>query len=131
MGGCESERAKITITVSLPNEIAGSLTNKPLYYPVATLIDDQVTVTGAGTITNPKVYIATGFQAGDALVYAGTLPSGITQVYNSATGSLNFTGSGTSATWQTIFRGVTFTSTHKHRRSFINFLIVSGEFHDQ
>ncbi len=91
---------------------------------MAAAIDDQIVISGSGTITNPKVSIASGFQTGDVLAFSGVLPGGITQSYNSTTGSLSFTGSGNSATWQAIFRAITFTTTSGNTADrVINFLI--------
>lgn len=124
LDGCESERTKIIVTVTLPNEISGASTNKASYFPVDVVIDDQIVISGSGTITNPKVSIASGFQAGDVLAYSGALPGGITKTYNSTTGSLSFTGSGNAATWQAIFRAITFTSASVNTADrVINFMI--------
>lgn len=111
LNGCESERAKISITVNPPSEISGSLTSKPAWFAGETIIDETISVKGAGIITNPKVYIATGFQNGDVLSYTGALPDGITQGFDESTGSLSFTGSGDSETWQEIFSAVKFSTT--------------------
>jgi len=107
---CESARAKITVTVNPSNEIAGSSTVKKAYYKQASIVDDQITVTGK-EITNARVYIQTGFQANADVLSVGTLPSGVTSAYNPATGSLIFTGTATADQWQSIFRSIKFSST--------------------
>ena len=109
--GCESERAKITVSVSPPNEISGTLTSKSAFYQLTSSVDSLVEVTGDADITNARVYIKSGFQSGDKLVNMATLPSGISSSYNSSTGSLSFTGTATSAEWQEIFRNVGFLTT--------------------
>ncbi|MCC9168689.1 Ig-like domain-containing protein [Pontibacter harenae] len=110
LNGCESARAKITVTVNPTNEIAGTSTDKKAYYKQASIVDDQITVTGK-EVTNARVYIQTGFQANADMLSVGTLPSGVTAAYNSATGSLTFTGTATAEQWQSIFRSVKFSST--------------------
>ena len=109
-----------TQVAPVPNKIAGSLTNRKASFTKATVIDDQVTVTGVERITDARVYIETGFQPGDLINFPGTLPAGVTQSYDAATGGLSFTGTATSAQWQAIFRQVTFltTSPDKADRTF-------------
>lgn len=125
---CESPRARVTITVNPPNEISGSTTNKPAWFMAATVIDDAIAISGEGTISNPKVYIASGFKSGDVLGYSGTLPDGIMHSFNKTTGALQFTGSANGETWQTILRAVTFstTATNSSDRA-INFIIADME----
>lgn len=108
---CESPRAKVTITINPPNEISGSETNKPAWFATTTIVDEAITISGEGTITDPKAYIGIGFANGDVLAYSGTLPDGITLSFDNATGSLQFTGSGNAETWQSILRGLTFMTT--------------------
>lgn len=77
----------------------------------ATYVDNALTLYSSGSITNFSVTISTNFKTGDVLSYTGALPSGVTASYNSATGVLSFTGTATSAQWQTLLRTVKFNST--------------------
>jgi large repetitive protein len=102
------------------NKIAGTTASKKSGFFTATTIDDQVTVTGTQNITDARVYIESGFQPGDNISVAGTLPAGITASYNANTGALTFTGTATSAQWQEVFRTVQFNtnSTNTGDRTF-------------
>ncbi len=91
---------------SISSENAG--TAGALNFPTASVIDDQVTISGSENITNPKVYIDGGFQSGDFLAFPGSLPGGVTVAYNTASGALSFTGTATPAQWQAVFRQITF-----------------------
>ncbi|MEN7547291.1 cadherin domain-containing protein [Rapidithrix thailandica] len=123
--GCESERAKITVTVHPPNEINGSDTPKAAFFPLTSIVDSQIEVTGLADITDAMVYIKSGFQTGDILTHIGTLPNGITSDYNAETGTLIFKGTGNSTEWQEIFRKVVFatSSTNTDNRE-ISFLLT-------
>ncbi len=79
-------------------------------FSVPTVVDDQVSVSGTTDITNTRVYIDAGFQAGDILS-SGILPNGITSSYDPATGALTFSGTVNPSQWQAIFRSVTFRTT--------------------
>lgn len=76
----------------------------------AIAVDEALTITGNGTIDGARVSISSNFATGDVLSY-GTLPSGITGSYNSATGVLTFTGNATPASYQALLRTVNFKST--------------------
>ena len=112
--------ALTTQLAPLPNKMAGSTTSRKASFVKATVIDNQITVTGEETITDARVYIESGFKPGDQINFSGTLPAGLQQTYDVDTGTLRFTGTGTSAQWQEIFRAVTFitTSTDKANRTF-------------
>lgn len=90
-------------------------THAALSFQTATVIDDQITITGSDNITNPKVYIDGGFQSGDVLAFSGTLPSGVSTSYNSSTGALSFSGTATPSQWQAVFRQVTFRTTSSNK----------------
>jgi hypothetical protein len=75
------------------------------------VVDNAFLVYSAANITNAKVTISSGFNAGDVLSYTtGNLPSGVTPGYNAATGVLSFTGTATPNAWLSLFRTVTFQS---------------------
>jgi Lectin C-type domain len=102
----------ITITATSQLVLSGNATatsaanNSP-----AIVIDNSLTITGTGTISAATVSISTNFSVADVLTYTGTLPSGVTAGYNSATGVLTFTGTATPAQYQTLLRTVTFNTT--------------------
>lgn len=77
----------------------------------ATFVDQNLVLYSNGNITDMRVTISGNFQSGDVLSYTGSLPSGVTAgTYNSSTGVLSFTGTTTSANWQTLLRTVKFNS---------------------
>ncbi len=76
----------------------------------ATAVDPGVTVTGTSTITSATVSITSGFvSAQDVLAMATS--GAISASYNSATGVLTLSGTGTTADYQTAFRTVTYRNT--------------------
>ncbi|SHN17190.1 Concanavalin A-like lectin/glucanases superfamily protein [Chitinophaga sp. CF418] len=79
-------------------------------FTTATVVDDQILVKGSSSITDGKVYIETGFTAGDVISW-GTLPTGVTGAYNATTGVANFTGTASSTDWQNFYRTITFNTT--------------------
>jgi hypothetical protein len=79
-------------------------------FTTASLIDDQILVKGAASVTDGRVYIDTGFVSGDVISW-GTLPAGITASYNAATGVANFTGSASATAWQNFYRTIKFNTT--------------------
>lgn len=82
-----------------------------LVFADTAVIDDGITITGSGPVTGARVYIDGGFQAGDALIYDGELPSGVTVSYAAFTGVLSFNGTATPAEWKEIFNAVKFNTT--------------------
>jgi large repetitive protein len=77
-----------------------------------TIIDNAILVKGGANITDGRVYIDTGFVAGDTLKYTtSALPSGVTAAYDATKGVLTFTGSATPAQWEALYRSVSFVST--------------------
>jgi gliding motility-associated-like protein len=107
IGVCESPRAKITVTLDA-TEIAGYAGPKTAPYQFSSLVDDQITIAGSGNIPAAKVFIANGFASGDELICATAMPEGVTNIYNTSTGELMFTGNASAAAWQTVFRNVRF-----------------------
>ncbi|TWV91723.1 hypothetical protein FEF09_28725 [Chitinophaga pinensis] len=79
-------------------------------FTVASVIDDQILVKGASNVTDGRVYIDTGFVAGDVISWE-TLPSGVTATYNATTGVATFTGSAAATAWQAFYRTVKFNTT--------------------
>jgi hypothetical protein len=117
-------RRLIVMTVALmlliPNLISAQATTVTLggtastlaaTYNTATTVDPNLTITANGDITGFRVQISQTYTSGDVLGYTGTLPTGITQSWNSTTGILSFNGTTTAANWQTLLRTVTFRST--------------------
>jgi hypothetical protein len=80
-------------------------------YNTATTVDPNLTITSNGNITGFRVQISQTYTSGDVLDYTGTLPTGITQSWNSTTGVLSFNGTTSAANWQTLLRTVRFKST--------------------
>ncbi|WP_340153686.1 cadherin domain-containing protein [uncultured Marivirga sp.] len=109
--GCESARSKVTVTVEFPYALGGSASAKSSLFALNSKVDESVTITGSGDITDPKVYVNTGYQTGDKLQSGIDLPSGISANFDANSGSLNFTGTASAAVWQEIFRNVMFSST--------------------
>lgn len=77
----------------------------------AIFVDQNVSITGSGSITTVLVSVASNFSAGDVLSYTGALPSGVTGTYNSTTGVLTFSGAATLSEYQTLLRTVKFNTT--------------------
>lgn len=94
-----------SLSITSDNTGAGSSV-----FTAPTIVDDKIKISGSENITNARVYIDAGFQAGDILSYTGSLPADVTVAYNSTTGSLSFSGTATPAEWQAIFRDVKFST---------------------
>jgi len=96
----------VSVTVS-----GGTLTIVP--GAAAVVVDAAVQVLGSVDITDAKVTIGSGFDARkDTLGFdAGSLPPGVTGIYDGAKGILTFKGTATTAQWQALFRTVTIAST--------------------
>jgi hypothetical protein len=91
--------------------VGGSTSALSATYNTATVVDPNLTITANGDITGFRVQISQTYTSGDVLGYTGSLPTGITQSWNSTTGVLSFNGTTTAANWQTLLRTVTFRST--------------------
>jgi hypothetical protein len=89
----------------------GTSSNLSVTYNTATIVDPNLTITSNGNITGFRVQISQTYTSGDVLDYTGTLPTGITQSWNSTTGVLSFNGTTSAANWQTLLRTVRFKST--------------------
>lgn len=127
VNGCESDRAKITVSVEFPNEITGSSQAKSSFFSLTTVVDDQISISGTGNLTSPKVYIASGFQAGDILKYEEALPDGISKAFDTSTGILSFTGTASVADWENIFKNILFTTTSSNNENrSISFVLADG-----
>jgi gliding motility-associated-like protein len=93
--------------------VGGSTSVNSIQNATATVVDPDLIVTSNGEITNFRVIITGSYTAGDALSYTGTLPSGVTvsnPVFNTTTKSILFSGTTTSANWQTLLRTVRITT---------------------
>ena len=91
--------------------LGGTSSSLSATYNTATTVDPNLTITSNGDITGFRVQISQSYTSGDVLDYTGTLPTGITQSWNSTTGVLSFNGTATAANWQTLLRTVRFKST--------------------
>jgi hypothetical protein len=91
--------------------LGGTSSSLSATYNTATTIDPNLTITSNGDITGFRVQISQTYTSGDVLDYTGTLPTGITQSWNSTTGILSFNGTTSAANWQTLLRTVRFKST--------------------
>ena len=91
--------------------LGGTSSNLSVTYNIATTVDPNLTITSNGNITGFRVQISQTYTSGDVLDYTGTLPTGITQSWNSTTGVLSFNGTTSGANWQTLLRTVRFKST--------------------
>ncbi|MEI8199901.1 MAG: InlB B-repeat-containing protein [Eubacteriales bacterium] len=75
----------------------------------AVAVDSGITI-NTSDFASVKVSIVNR-QSGDVLGYTGSLPGGVTGAWNSAAGTLTFTGSAAAAMWQELLRTVTFNTT--------------------
>ena len=91
--------------------LGGTSSSLSATYNTATTVDPNLTITSNGNITGFRVQISQTYTSGDVLDYTGTLPTGITQSWNSTTGVLSFNGTTSAANWQTLLRTVRFKST--------------------
>jgi hypothetical protein len=91
--------------------LGGTSSSLSATYNTATVVDPNLTITANGNITGFRVQISQTYISGDVLDYTGTLPTGVTQSWNSTTGVLSFNGTTTAANWQTLLRTVRFKST--------------------
>lgn len=71
------------------------------------VVDNALTITGTGNVTNATATISSGFQSGDALDYdLAALPSGVSGSFSTTTGILTFTGTSSAANYQSLLRTV-------------------------
>jgi hypothetical protein len=91
--------------------LGGTSSSLSATYNTATVVDPNLTITANGNITGFRVQISQTYVTGDVLDYTGTLPTGVTQSWNSTTGILSFNGTTTAANWQILLRTVRFKST--------------------
>jgi hypothetical protein len=77
--------------------LGGTSSTLSATYNTATTVDPNLTITANNNITGFRVQISQTYTSGDVLGYTGTLPSGITQSWNSTTGILSFNGTTTAA----------------------------------
>ncbi|WP_280158098.1 MULTISPECIES: gliding motility-associated C-terminal domain-containing protein [Flavobacterium] len=107
-GGVTSQ----TFTVQVdPDKIATSSGAITLQAGTPIVVDSDLGVNDTNTINGAMVLISGGFVSGDVLTYTGSLPSGVSQSYNSSTGVLTFTGNMTPSEAQSILRAVTINTT--------------------
>ena len=115
---CGASVSRVAVVVAnYPDLISTSTTTLSLQASVASVIDDQLVVNESNAIDGALVLISSGFVSGDVLSYTGTLPTGVTRAYNSATGVLTFSGSITPTELQAIFRNVKFNSTSSNSQN--------------
>ncbi|QHS58617.1 Ig-like domain-containing protein [Chitinophaga agri] len=85
-------------------------TQQKSLFTTATVVDNQILVKGAASVTDGRVYIDAGFVNGDVISW-GTLPAGITANYTASTGVAVFTGSASATAWQDFYRTIKFNTT--------------------
>ncbi|MBL7699117.1 MAG: T9SS type A sorting domain-containing protein [Chitinophagaceae bacterium] len=115
-GGDPSVDADHSRSLSMiATEVKTAATTTPYQLHAASVfVDNTLTITSTGNITNATVTISGGFKSGDVLSYTGSLPSGVAvsgSGYNSSTGVLSFTGTTSPNNWQMLLRTVKFNST--------------------
>ncbi|KAA0082538.1 hypothetical protein CIW52_16290 [Mycolicibacterium sp. P9-64] len=93
----------VTTSVIGPIVTAGS--------PPVTLDANVTIVDGSASLTGGTVSLGLGFSAGDTLGYTAPQNNPITGSYNSATGVLTLSGTGTVAQYQEALRSITFSTT--------------------
>jgi hypothetical protein len=107
-----SNTATSTVTVNDPPAVTPSGTT-PTYSAGGSAVDlsGSLSVTDheAASLTGATVSITANFLAGDSLA-ANTAGTGITALYNSATGVLTLSGTDTVAHYQAVLDGVTYSS---------------------
>lgn len=106
----QTSKEPINVTSTTVNCTYDLLSNSPI------VVDPNVKVVHSQNIDGFRVIISGGKEDGDVLSFTGVLPSGVTtEAYNSSTGVLAFSGSTSSANWQTLLRTVTFKAFKKGR----------------
>jgi hypothetical protein len=79
---------------------------------VATVVDPNLVISANGNITGFTVTITGSYTNGDILGYNGALPPGITaSSFNTATRSIQFSGTASPTVWQDLLRRVTIRTT--------------------
>jgi hypothetical protein len=92
--------------------VTGSATDTAMISGDSVIVDDAINITYGGAITDVSVLIAVNFKSGDVLtVDNAALPAGASASYNSTSGRLIISGTGTAAEWQNALRTVQFTTT--------------------
>lgn len=72
------------------------------------VVDDQLSIVSNGLIEGWTVTITGSYTPGDVISYNGSLPSGITaSTFNTATRSMQFTGTVSASVWQEFLRRIT------------------------
>jgi len=75
----------------------------------AIVVDNSLVITTALSLDGARVSVSTNFASGDVLSFnAASKPAAVTGSYNTTSGILTFTGTGTAAEYQTLLRTVTF-----------------------
>src|ERR1700730_13667096 len=78
--------------------VTGSATDTAMISGDSVIVDDALNITYGGSITDASVLIAVNFKSGDVLtVDNAALPAGASASYNSTSGRLSFSGTGTAA----------------------------------
>ncbi len=126
VAGCESPKSKLTLTV-LPTVLSVN-DSKIVFYPLTSIVDNQLTVIASENLQGASVHIEEGFEPGDDLIVTAALPGEVTYSYNSDTGELSFEGTASAASWQAILRSVRFrTSSENAASRVISFSLGSAE----
>ncbi|RDU97994.1 DUF4347 domain-containing protein [Trinickia dinghuensis] len=116
--GGDMTSAPVFVTV---NEVPGASSSSATFTEpndsspaaVAVAVDPSVTVTSSDTFSGATLQISGNYRPGeDVLVVTGTLPSGVTASFNSATGTMTLTGTNLSAaTVQSALRAISYYDT--------------------
>ncbi len=96
------------------SQISGTNSVLTMNANTATVVDNGLTISMTGNISDVLVQIQNGYVSGgsgDILSYTGSLPSGITANFDNVKGILGFSGTTTAANWQALLRTVTIQST--------------------
>jgi hypothetical protein len=116
-GALSSISVPLSVTVlaiNLPPVVVTTILN-PIPFTAGnapTALDPNVTVIdGSASLSGATIAITAGLTAGDSLAFTQPAGSTITGSYNSTTGVLTLTGTGTVAQYQEALRSVTFATT--------------------
>ena len=91
--------------------VTGSNSTLNATFNAAIVVDPFVSINSNGTINGFKAQITRSYTSGDLLTSTASLPSGVTASYDANKAILTFVGTLSAAQWETVLRGVEFTST--------------------
>lgn len=88
--------------------ISGDTSSKNVYSGTWQIVDSTINVVSSDSIPGLRVIIQTSMQTGDSLRVNGSLPSGVSGLYDAVSGVLTITGKLTGSQAQNILRSVYF-----------------------